>query len=384
MPSFRDRLTADQIAAVAEFVAVTTRTATGGRSVAAGFEPDATVIGDCARANFRCFEQAFANLAYRRGPKAALDLFDERIRSPGPIESDCHRIAHAIGTGSLSRFRGNVALALVHGRASCAAGYYHGVLERAFLGVPRNALGARAKALCADRRVRRLEFILYQCVHGLGHGLMISTGYNLPLSLRACDGLATAWGRRSCGGGVFMENLATSYGVRSPWLKDDDLLYPCDAVAERHKRYCYLLATSRILPVVHYDWRRAAAICRQSEPGWARFCFHSLGRDASGFTRLNARRILRICSLAGNMAHECVAGAARDMTFTDTSPRRARVLCASAARGMRAYCWQAIGSILGMLHAKEEKRGAACRRATSAYFDACVRGTRLLLRDRAA
>jgi mono/diheme cytochrome c family protein len=382
MPSFRDRLTADQIEAVATFVATATRTATGGSSVAARFQPDATVVRDCRPQDFSCFEQAFANLAYRRGPKAALAVFDERIRSPGPIESDCHRIAHAIGSGSLSHFRGNVGLALVHGRASCAAGYYHGVLERAFLGIPRNLLAARAGALCGDRRILRLQFILYQCIHGLGHGLMIYTGYDLPLSLRVCDRLGTAWDRRACSGGVFMENLATSYGVRSTWLKDDDLLYPCDAVAERHKRYCYLLATSRILPAVHYDWRKAAAICRRSERGWARFCFHSLGRDASGFTRLNAGRILRICSLAGNMAHECVAGAARDMTFTDTGPRRARVLCTSAGRGVRAYCWEAIGSILGLLHGSDQQRRAACRRATTSYLGACVRGTGLLLRAR--
>ena len=50
-------------------------------------------------------------------------------------------------------------------------------------------------------------FLLYQCVHGLGHGLMIYSRNDLPYSLRICDGLATAWDRNSCTGGVFMQNF---------------------------------------------------------------------------------------------------------------------------------------------------------------------------------
>ncbi len=70
------------------------------------------------------------------------------------------------------------------------------------------------------------DFIAYQCVHGLGHGLMIYTGYDLPLALATCDKLATSWDQTSCTGGVFMENLQTSYGTTSQWLKDDNPLVP--------------------------------------------------------------------------------------------------------------------------------------------------------------
>jgi mono/diheme cytochrome c family protein len=97
MPSFSKKLNEVQISQVAEFVSESTRSSTMGGSVAAGFKPDDTKIEDCEATDFHCYEQAFANISYKDSPKTALDLFDKDIKTPGPIERDCHRIAHAIG-----------------------------------------------------------------------------------------------------------------------------------------------------------------------------------------------------------------------------------------------------------------------------------------------
>ena len=263
MPSFSKKLNEVQISQVAEFVSESTRSSTMGGSVAAGFKPDDTKIEDCKPTDFHCFEQAFANISYKDSPQTALDLFDKDIKTPGPIERDCHRIAHAIGAGALSHFHGNIGQAFVAGRPSCTSGYYHGILERAFLGVDQGQLGAKARAFCASAVVRKSEFIAYQCVHGLGHGLMIYTGYDLPLSLHTCDKLASGWDATGCTGGVFMENYQSSYGITSRWLKAKDLIYPCDSVAEKYKFYCYDLVTARILPKVNYNWKKASAWCRE-------------------------------------------------------------------------------------------------------------------------
>ena len=376
MPSFAKKLNEVQISQVAEFVSEATRSSTMGGSVAAGFKPDDTKISDCKQEDFHCYEQAFANISYNDGPKTALDQFDQDIKTPGPIERDCHRIAHAIGAGALSHYHGNIGQAFVAGRPSCTSGYYHGILERAFLGVPQGQLGTKAREFCASPEVRKTEFIAYQCVHGLGHGLMIYTGYDLPLSLHTCDKLANGWDATSCTGGVFMENYQSSYGVVSRWLKRKDLIYPCDSVAEKYKFYCYDLVTARILPKVNYNWKKAAAWCRKSEKNWVRICFQSMGRDASGYTRLDAPRILKICRVAGKMARECIFAAAEDMTYTDVSPRRAKVLCTTAPAATRDYCWVGAGSILGSFSSDAGKRKALCDGATEneAYRKACYRG----------
>ena len=120
----------------------------------------------------------------------------------------------------------------------------------------------RSREACNDPEIKTNNFNYYQCEHGLGHGLMLYTGYELPLALTMCHGLADEFEQVSCSGGVFMENLSSSFGLRSRWLKKDNLLYPCNIVSRQDKLYCYLLVTSRILPEVGWKWERAADWCR--------------------------------------------------------------------------------------------------------------------------
>jgi cytochrome c553 len=379
MPSFAKKLSEIQISQVAQFVSTSTQSSTMGGSVAAGFKPDDTKIEDCNGDDFHCYEQAFANISYKDSPKAALDKFDQDIKTPGAIERDCHRIAHAIGAGALSHYHGNVGQAFVAGRPSCTSGYYHGILERAFLGVDQSKLGSAARKFCASSQVRKSEFIAYQCVHGLGHGLMIYTGYDLPVSLHTCDKLSSEWDATGCTGGVFMENYQSSYGVTSRWLKNKDLIYPCDSVAQKYKFYCYDLVTARILPKVNYNWKKAAAWCHKAEKKWVKVCFQSMGRDASGFTRLDPARIIDICRNAKDMASECIYAAGKDMAYTDYSPRRAKVLCNTAPASTRDLCWHGIGEIVGSFSPDVAKRKASCDGATNKprYRKDCYSGARV-------
>lgn len=371
MPAFGGQLTKREIADVAEYVA--TSAASSPVSVAASFKPDDTKLSDCP-GDGACFEQAFGNLAYAKGPKHALAVF-ARMIDTDPTVRVCHRIAHAIGAGGLAHYSGDVGPAFTDGSAVCWSGYYHGILERAFAGVSESDLPAVSRRLCASPQVRRSDFIAYQCVHGLGHGLMIYTAYDLPLALATCDKLATSWDQTSCTGGVFMENLQTSYGTRSPWLKDGQPLYPCTAVAKRHKLYCYLMVTSRILDVDGGDWQKTVAWCRKTEPVWIATCFQSLGRDASGRSLQKPAEILRICSLAGAMAGECIYGASRDITSMDAGPRRSAGFCATAPARYRPTCFNGIGTIIGGFARESAPRRQACRKAAPRrYWADCYAG----------
>jgi mono/diheme cytochrome c family protein len=368
MPSFRGKLNLHEIQAVALYVTGATKRRI---SVAAAFKPNRQTVAGCHR-DSTCYQQAFANLAYYQGPKLALARFTHAMRTNSFVEQNCHRIAHAIGAGSLTRFHGDVGKAFALGSAVCWSGYYHGILERAFQGIPDSKLATVARRLCARVEARESTFIAYQCVHGLGHGLMIYTGYDLPLALNTCDGLRTPWDQVSCTGGVFMENQSSSYGFRSPWLRAKQPLYPCTAVARRHKLYCYLMVTSQVLPDVGYSWTKTAAVCRRSERGWVATCFQSFGRDASGQTRGKIAEIDRICRVAGDMERECLLGAAKDLTSQDANGRRAARLCAASDPAARSYCFYGIGSILGTFTSDPAQRRADCRAVRAPA--SCVEG----------
>ncbi|MDP9491251.1 MAG: cytochrome c [Actinomycetota bacterium] len=373
MPSFEGDLSEQEIRDVAEYVSGDKAGGSAqGIAVVGPFKPNTQRLEGCIDSD--CRRQAFGNVAYREGPKPALDLFEEKQKSDSAVEGDCHRISHMIGAASLQHFEGRVGEALSAGRSTCWSGYYHGVVEHAFMGTPHSELPAKSRSICVGDDIRRTSYIAYQCVHGLGHGLMIHTGYDLPDSLRVCDLLTTDWDRTSCHAGVFMENISSSYGVKSRWLRDNDLVYPCNVVKERHKLYCYLMLTSRILESNGYNWKKTVTTCMKSEQAWIATCFQSLGRDASGNTRQNAPQILDLCALAGKQSRECVYGAARDIVSNDAGPKRAIPLCNGAPEPSRGYCYEGIGTILGGLHAYRDERRAACRAVTKQYFAACTRG----------
>jgi cytochrome c553 len=374
MPSFSGKLSTGQIRDVASFVAASTKNSSAALTA---FHPNDEKLSDC-HGDYACYKQAFGNIAYDDGPQTALARLASTMRSNQQVNSGCHQIAHEIGHAAYVRYHDNAAQALANGSMTCWSGYYHGVIERAFGGVPRSKVASIARSLCTGKEINRTYFLLYQCVHGLGHGLMIYSLNDLPYSLHVCDQLATAWDQSSCTGGVFMQNFLPGPMQLSPtkWLSKKDLLYPCDKVKDRDKLYCYLMVTSRILPAVHYDFRKTATWCRKAETGWVATCFQSFGRDASGFSIQNPRRIVQVCHLAGSMERECIYGGSRDLTSNDAGPARAIKMCLLAPRATRSYCFYGIGTILGGFANQAAERRVRCHPVPAAYRRDCYRGAR--------
>jgi len=351
------------------------RGTTGGtfHPVAGAFKPDGTKLSECD-GEFSCLEQAFANIAYRQGPKAALTLFDRRIAEDKDVAADCHPISHWIGSAALARNRGNVAKTFVQGSASCASGYYHGILERAFAGVSSKArLAKLARSICMGQGLRRFGYFDRQCKHGLGHGLMIQTGYDLPTALAICGGLGTRWDHLTCSNGVFMENANRRFGFRSRWLDDDDPLYPCYQVASLDRRHCFARVATQVLWSNPNDFEKVAATCASLARRWERHCFRGMGRDAVDLRTIPGNLYAR-CRLAGEWEGECLFGAARWVTDRAGSEgiRSATGLCDAAPRTGQSGCFRGIGGVLGLLNPSNASRRSACAAVTARYVEPCT------------
>jgi mono/diheme cytochrome c family protein len=358
MPSFSGRLSTEEIRQVAAFVATSAGTGTAGKI---SFKPDDTKVEDCSDGG--CYEQAFGNLAYKEGPKAALDKLDELSRTVPVVLGDCHPIAHKIGAGGLLKYEGDVGKAFAAGNGTCGSGYYHGLLQWKLAGVKADQVAGVARTACESPEIKSNAFNYYQCDHGLGHGLMLYTAYDLPQALDFCHQLVTEFDKVACSGGVFMENQSSSFGLRTKWLSTKNLLYPCNSklVQRRDKLYCYLLVTSHILPNVGGDWQKTADWCRKSERGWVETCFESYGRDVSGAAVRNPDRIRALCAHAGSGEKSCLYGAARDILNNDAKDMAAKTLCEAVERRFRSRCFFGIGSILGTQHADAAGKQAACK-----------------------
>jgi cytochrome c553 len=374
MPSFAGKLSEREMRDLAALVGAGR---SSGKSVAKPFAPDGTSLDACGDGQAACLEQAFGNLTYNDGPRVALARLQTMLQSNPAVQGDCHRIAHRMGSAALTRFHDRVAPAFIAGSPICASGYYHGIIERAFLGQPNDRLATVARQLCSDPQINAQRFLTYQCLHGLGHGLMIYNGYDLPGSLRTCDALQTGFARVSCSGGVFMENFSSSYGVTSKYLRANDPIYPCNAVAERHKLYCYLLVTANILRVDGGNLKRTADACRRSEPDWVRTCYESFGRDASGLAGKSANRARAACRFAGSHEGDCLYGVAREIVNADAEGARGGRFCAGVRVRYRDRCYAGVGSVLASIEATAERLRSACRAVSGEHLGACLRGAGL-------
>ena len=345
--------------------------------VVGDFRPDGTQLTGCTDGG--CFQQAFGNVAYREGPKVALELVGD-VYGDGE-DPACHRVTHIIGAASLARFRGNVTRTLAAGTPTCWSGYYHGVLERSLVRAKTrrpDELATVARTLCTGAGLT--PWVVYGCLHGLGHGLMIATGLNLPVSLKVCSRLQRWWDRDACSGGAYMENIQSSYGFTSVFLREDDPLYPCNAAVFGMKRRCYQIVTSRVLPLVGDDWRRTAEICSDVDTPYSRWCFRSFGRDASARSYRDPAKIAELCEIAREYGGEgeCVEAAAYDITANFTSPAKAVVFCDTVHSGVRPQCYYGLGIVMGRFRTTDAARVADCEElaADARYVAECVRGGR--------
>ena len=348
------------------------------------FTPDGTQVSQCT--DDMCFRQGFGNVAFREGPKAALELVEDVYGEGG--SPACHGVVHTVGAAALTRNRGDVARTFAEGSSICWSGYYHGIIERALLdagGSTPRALRSVARTICSRALETMTPWIAYQCFHGLGHGAMIATGIHLERSLAICKSTKTRWERDACKGGVFMENISPSFGV-SRWLRDDDLIYPCYAVAVEDRARCYQMVTTRLLPAVGNDWDEAATACAGVETNFVQTCFGSLGRDASNNSGRDVETTIESCTAARPYGGEasCIRAAAQDVTANFTSGERARPLCDRVEPELVSACFEGIGSVMGRFRKTEAARASDCRAITPAavLVEACLRGGRAALPQR--
>ena len=251
-----------------------------------------------------------AKLIADNGSKAVMEKL--LIDSGNGAKIDCHQQAHIIGRTSYKVFQVN---AFTRSTYECHSGYIHGVMEGFLIDKGTTNLSAKITGICDkfDTSFKRFE-----CLHGVGHGLMGYENYDLPEALTSCKRLADAFSQMSCYGGVFMENIIAGQGQgenyhETKWLSSDPL-FPCNKVEDdiAIKTECYKMQTSRVLYLNNYDFEDAIKTCLTAEESIIGTCFRSLGRDAAGHTLRNNEKMLEICSKVpktGNYYEDCIYGA---------------------------------------------------------------------------
>lgn len=286
-------------------------------------------------------EDYYEKLVKSAGVAAAFVELKKNYETSGAVKAECHQITHAIGHVAAD-VAGGVGKAFTLGDPMCWSGYYHGVMEETLEAVGTTTLKTTINNICSTVPGKdAYSFDYYNCVHGLGHGIMLLYNFDLFASLGVCSTLTGAWEKSSCGGGVFMENIMVeSRGGTSDFLKPEDPVYPCNAVPEAHKSQCYMMQTSHILTAVGGDFNKVFEICSTVEEDYRETCYQSLGRDASGRSVSNIESTVTSCKLAPSASGllNCVIGAVKDFISFHHSDVQAKQLCAQFEPEVKQHC----------------------------------------------
>ncbi len=281
-------------------------------------------------ADFSCYEKLYENLVTEKGIPAAFRDLKARYETNSYVKSQCHPLTHVIGRVAAQSFQ-NVSDAYTKGDNFCWSGYYHGVLETFVGRIGLKNLPQKIDAVCQSLNAdKRYSFDYFNCVHGLGHGLMAITDDEFYQSLNYCDSLRGDWEQQSCAGGVFMENIIVD-GLNhvTKYLDPMRPQFPCDGSSDKYKSACYIMQTSYMLKINGSDFSKTYAWCRDAGK-YQEACDQSLGRDASGRTVSNGPKTHDICMLGSDNVERknCIIGAVKDFISYFHSTTQAGVLCA--------------------------------------------------------
>jgi len=302
-----------------------------------------TISAECLKtsADFSCYEKYYENLAQEKGIVAAFADLKERYNGSAYVRSQCHPLTHVIGHVAVELYP-EVSLAYTHGDSFCWSGYYHGVMEGIIGKVGKFAVVEKLDSICSGIPGKTTySFDYYNCVHGLGHGLMALTFNELFDSLKICDNLQGLWEKQSCYGGVFMENvIVDNKNHFTKYLKPEEPLYPCNAVEDKYKSSCYMMQTSYMLKVTGSDFKKVFELCSSAENGYQNLCYQSLGRDASGRSLSNAEVTKVTCELGSGYEQQsnCIIGAVKDFISYYHSDAQAKHFCEILSPAQNQIC----------------------------------------------
>jgi hypothetical protein len=349
----------------------------------AGRRPSPVVASGMPDTTLRSMEAVLR----RDGLAAALDSLERRAAGDSAVLRDGHQVAHALGRDAVARHGGDASI-IRECRPSFASGCFHGVVEAAVRQEGRIDM-AQLERLCVSMDESGGPAPGFECLHGLGHGVLGAVDRDLAAALRHCDALSTARRAASCHSGAFMEAITGAMGppmthemhahaadhahaVTRPFLVDPaDSYSPCDAYHDPYATPCWLFQGYVILRANGFDAGRALRICDGAPDGRAARCYESIGHQLTGLFQRGGAWVLGECA-KGNpaLAARCAGGATLALNATDWSGRRAARLCAAAPPAWKDECYRSAAGALVDL-ATPEQRASLCAAVEVEYIASC-------------
>lgn len=285
---------------------------------------------------------------------------------------DCHNTAHQLGALAYEVYGDE---AFRQPSDLCLSGGLHGAIEGYFRRHGAKQLPAEVQTICQS--MPAASFTLKQCLHGVGHGLMAFTGYDLPQALALCDAL----GERAelCYTGVFMENYTqlqvghVGMAHQTKYL-NNDLLYPCTIVGEQYKSMCYYFQPARMVRLVGGDYQAMGEACARAEESYRSSCFKGIG-EVMGYRYAEAfYKIPDQCHSLGklNNRQDCLIGAVSQIFHDRQQAGQAIAFCGRlSVQADQVACHNLLNGRVAEFYPTPAERIKFCQQAAPTFHQFC-------------
>lgn len=244
----------------------------------------------------------------QRGTRAALSVLVARIAEEPAIGGVCHAIAHELAHRAVDQAGGSARRALAQGTEVCGGGFTHGVIE--------TVLGGSTNPARDLLRICRPENT-GSCFHGVGHGVMLATGFDVDASLDLCDRAPSRLLSARCGEGVFMQLFSSEESAQhvtgTPALDvaddPDAARRQCAGTRADYAAPCWFYAPTVFLTVHPDDFAGALDWCRTAGSTSGRqLCAKGVGSRTVKYHPDDLTVGARTCRDGGRLEDACLQG----------------------------------------------------------------------------
>lgn len=332
-----------------------------------------------------CINTNLQTITAKYGTKAALGSLQYYVDDiPGSLPGDNHLRTHYIGYQTVKSYGMNS-----HAFLQCTIiydyGCMHGFIEQMIWDgiTPDKA----AKMICGpvESNPKYSSNMKYYCYHGIGHGVMDYEDYNLQNALNMCDELGSQLAQTGCWQGVFMENVSAyvSNAEDNGDFTKADPLSPCDKVASKYQRECYINQEGALFKLFNWNAAQSANACLGAADE-TETCMEAIGLAASSapwqkilLTSYGSSSLeynsWQICQeFPAAYISSCVAGAVTQILEQDgLNFARANTFCSLVANSSATACYQRIGTYTTLQVGNPSKAAGYCDQLSSKGQQTC-------------
>lgn len=308
------------------------------------FSITATSSAPLSASEYETLEKKFVEMVDKENPRVALLALSEGMKKDTAISDACHPLAHSIGSAAIDKYK-DFAIAMTYQDELCNSGYIHGVIEAYF---QTTDITEAMHHVCEQFSVG--TFKSWQCFHGIGHGLMLSSKNDLPRSLALCKTYPGHFISSACATGVFMQNFNVD---DSPYTYLNDPLKTCRESPKEFQSECYINEPIYFLSVNERNYAAAFRHCENWFGIINHDCAQGVGNQLAKYNLSNLKEVRSFCVTSGRFRDDCIQGAATILIFQYGQLAPAREFCDAFDSKMKQMCNIQLNTALSQFNDKD-------------------------------